>query len=243
MTKLINTKLVFLLAAILLASIFAGCDMPAQSSSDPMENIQQEDDYIPASFVVDGENATMEGDIDGTTPDRVRELRQNHPNVTTIIMLDVPGSVDDDANLVASRLVREYGYNTFVPANGLIASGGVDFFLAGVQRSIESGAQLGVHSWAAGDDLAGSDLPRDDPEHDKYLDYYNEMGIPEDFYWFTLQAAPAEDIHFMTDSEIEQYNVVTSSDASSEPAETAPQQSTYVIYLPFIEQPPSTDKI
>ena len=125
-------------------------------------------------------------------------------------MQEVPGSIDDEANLAAARLVRSYGLKTLVPTDGLIASGGVDFFLAGVERIVEPNAMLGVHSWA-GDDFTGAELSRDNPEHRLYLDYYAEMGIPAEFYWFTLKAAPAEDIHFMTPEEIAQYKITKQS--------------------------------
>lgn len=151
----------------------------------------------------------MVGDIDRTLPHRIRELHENYPEVTTIVMQDVPGSIDDEANLAAARLVRRYGFKTLVPDDGLIASGGVDFFLAGVERTVEPGAKLGVHSWA-GDNLTGSELPHDDPDHRPYLNYYLDMGIPTDFYWFTLDAAPADDIHFMTPEEIDHYQITTS---------------------------------
>ena len=167
-------------------------------------------DYTPATFTVDGSKATMIGDIDSNMPKRVRELHESYPEVTTIVMQEVPGSIDDKANLAAARLVRRYELNTLVPADGLIASGGVDFFLAGVERIVEPNAMLGVHSWA-GDDFTGEELPRDNPEHRLYLDYYAEMGIPAEFYWFTLKAAPAEDIHFMTPEEIAQYKITTQS--------------------------------
>ena len=76
---------------------------------------------------------------------------------------------------------------------------------------------LGVHSWG-GDDFTGAELPRDDPAHDLYLDYYSEMGIPTEFYWFTLEAAPVEDVHFMTPEEIAQYKITTEhSDAEKIP--------------------------
>ncbi|MEM7335610.1 MAG: alpha/beta hydrolase [Chloroflexota bacterium] len=167
------------------------------------------EDYTPASFEISGEQAIMTGVIDGSTPDEVLDLIANYPNIKMIVMEDVPGSANDEANLEAARLIREHGFHTHVPADGEIASGGVDFFLAGVERTAVSGAKLGVHSWAAGDGVTGDELPRSDPEHLLYLNYYEEMGIPADFYWFTLQAAPAEDIYFMTPAEWEQYDLMT----------------------------------
>lgn len=93
--------------------------------------------YKPASFTVEGNKAIMTGAIDAKTPERVAALINDHPEVKTIIMQDVEGSVNDEANLVASRRIRQHGFTTHVPANGVIASGGTDFFLAGVERSIE----------------------------------------------------------------------------------------------------------
>lgn len=169
-------------------------------------------DYEPVVFAVDGDTATMTGVIDHSIGERVRSLRADHPQVTTIVMLDVPGSVDDEANLAAARLVRDYGYHTVVPANGTIASGGVDFFIAGVTRTAESGAMLGVHTWGSGWlGPVGADLPRDHPEHIRYLDYYAQMGVPAEFYWFTLEAAPVQTVHYMTAQELRRYGVVTDS--------------------------------
>jgi hypothetical protein len=162
-------------------------------------------DDPPAGFFVEGREAVMTGVIDSSTPAEVSDLIDDHPEVTTIVMVDVPGSDDDVANLEASRLIRAAGLATHVPADGQIASGGVDFFLAGATRTYEPGATFSVHSWAAGDGITGADLPQDDPEHDLYLDYYAEMDVSEDFYWFTLEAAPADSFHDMTESELERF--------------------------------------
>lgn len=161
-----------------------------------------------AQFTVKGEQAFMAGVIGASTPERVQKLVQEHPEVKTIVMTNVPGSDDDEANLQAARLLRQHGLYTHVPADGIIASGGVDFFLAGVKRRVDTGAQLGVHSWGAGPgEAVATELPKDDPQHQLYLSYYEEMAIPSAFYWFTLEAAPAEDIHWMTGEEIERFQI------------------------------------
>lgn len=160
-------------------------------------------------FLVDGPDAIMSGEIGGSTPDEVRRLIADHPDVTTIVLENVPGSGDDDANIEASRLVREAGLNTHVDSDGFIASGGVDFYLAGVERTFDEGASFGVHSWASSDGVEGKDVPQDDPEHLLYLDYYDEVGISADFYWFTLEAAPAEELHIMTPDELVTYGFAT----------------------------------
>ncbi|ANM32401.1 hypothetical protein ABI59_20840 [Acidobacteria bacterium Mor1] len=161
-----------------------------------------------ATFEVDGTLAEMTGVIGASTPGRVLELALEHPAVETIVMRTVPGSMDDESMLRAAAMVRRLGYDTHIPGDGEVASGGTDFFLAGVRRTVGTGARLGVHSWA-GLDEEGADLPRDHPEHAKYLAYYRSVGIPDRFYWFTLEAAPADGIHWMTSEEIAEYGVLS----------------------------------
>ena len=117
--------------------------------------------------------------------------------------------MNDERNLIASRMIREASLSTHVPANGEIASGGVDFFCAGVNRTAESGARFGVHSWSAGGGQEGGERPVDNPEHDLYLDFYEEMGIPDAVYWFTLETAPSDGIHWMSESELSEYELLT----------------------------------
>ncbi len=173
------------------------------------------DDYAPVTFEVHADTAYMNGVIDHRTPPAVADLILTHPEVTTIAMIDVPGSADDSANLEAALMIREAGLNTYVPWEGIIASGGVDFFLAGNQRKIESWSRLGVHSWAEEDEegniVVPLDLPEDDPGHLMFLEFYRKIDIPEEFYWYTLKVAPAEGIHWMLPDEISRYQIVTDS--------------------------------
>lgn len=150
----------------------------------------------------------MQGVIYRNTLQDIRKAFDENPQVTTLVMVDVPGSFDDEINLLASREIRNRNINTYLPDSGMVASGGTDMFLAGKQRTVHETAMLGVHSWGGGD-LAALDYPKDHEEHQKYLNYYVEMGIPTDFYWYTLEAAPADSIHWMTLSEITKFKVVT----------------------------------
>lgn len=168
--------------------------------------------YEAADFKVSGRQAFMNGVIDATTPERVKTLIDNHGNLKTIVMVEVPGSADDEANLKAARMVRKAGLNTHIPADGVIASGGVDFYLAGNMRTMDRGAKFGVHSWGGADDdgneLVAAEVPVDHKMHKLYLSYYREIGISDDFYWYTLKAAPAESIHWMTPAEIKKYRIL-----------------------------------
>ena len=151
----------------------------------------------------------MNGTIGPSTPFRVMELVFYHPEVETIVMVDVPGSLDDDSCLRASQMVRAHRLNTHLRSDGEVASGGTDFFQAGAKRTCERGAKFGIHSWSEFG-AEGSDYPRDSEEHKMYLDYYDEMGIPQSFYWYTLEVATANHIHWMTEEELSKYNMLTS---------------------------------
>jgi len=161
-----------------------------------------------ADFVVVGDTAQMSGVITTRTVKDVKKLLEEYPELKTIELIFVPGSADDDANLEASRLIREAGINTHVPEGGDIASGGVDFFCAGVIRTAHEDSFIGVHSWGDGKVEDANLLPKDHPIHKIYLDFYREMNIPDDFYWFTIQAAPADGIHNMTQDERVKYGLI-----------------------------------
>ena len=158
------------------------------------------------SFTPSGNDLIVEGVIGSHAPEKFRRAAENYPDANRLVLLWVPGSIDDERNLELARMVRTRGLSTVIPANGLTASGGTDLFLSGARRAIEAGACIGVHTW--GDEEAGvigSELEKDHPDHGLYLDYYREMGAPEDFYWFTLDAAGPDDAHWMTGVELNAY--------------------------------------
>lgn len=150
----------------------------------------------------------MKGVIYSNTHKDIKKVLSSNDQITTLVMIDVPGSIDDEVNLKASKEIRKYGINTYIPKNGMVASGGTDMFLAGQKREAHLSAKLGVHSWSGGDSVA-LDFPQNHTEHEKYLKYYEDMNIPADFYWYTLKAAPADSIHWMTSQEMKKYRVLT----------------------------------
>ncbi|MCH2135598.1 MAG: alpha/beta hydrolase fold domain-containing protein [Phycisphaerales bacterium] len=165
------------------------------------------------SIEVEGSDGLCTGTIGPASCGVMMETLLDHPNLRRLVLVDVPGSMDDETNLRLARLVRRHGLHTHVPADGEVASGGVDLFCAGVERTVEPGAMLGVHSWGSAGE-AGVDLPRDDESHEMYLEYGRAMGIPDAFYWFTLEAAGPEDIHWMRPEELTRFGLIT--EASSQ---------------------------
>ena len=84
----------------------------------------------------------------------------------------------------------------------------VDLFIAGFKREIVPGAQIGLHSWFMGSQDA-SDFELRHEEHEMYLDLYCEMfedlDLGVEFYWFTVEAASPNNIHYTTNDEIDYF--------------------------------------
>mmetsp|Transcript_21000 Transcript_21000/g.22444 ORF Transcript_21000/g.22444 Transcript_21000/m.22444 type:complete len:449 (-) Transcript_21000:60-1406(-) len=149
-------------------------------------------------FLPQGRYAVVAGVIAANFPYRVRDLYLNHPEVDTLILVNVPGSADDEKLVVGAELVHSFGYQTCVPSVGLVSSGGTDLFTAGGKRFATPGAKIGIHSWEG--DKAGSDYPKDHQYHFMYLQFYKQICIPEDFYWETLSHGLP--MHYITEEEI-----------------------------------------
>ncbi len=164
-----------------------------------------------AGFVARPEGLVMTGVIDDRTLEVLDIATSVNPGINTIVLQNVPGSVDDEASLtVLSAYIRSNGFTTRVPSDGLVASGGTDMALMGRTRIIDPGACVGVHTWASGGLLGsetGAELARDHPAHTIYLDFYRSVGIDESFYWYTLSAAGPDDVHWMSAEEINQFGL------------------------------------
>ena len=172
-------------------------------------------DIAPTDFGIfssqDENTAIMNGVIGTNTPEHWDNYFAANPNTHTIIMKKWPGSEDDTANLKVARKVSTQNIIIHLPADAEIASGAVDFYLAGISRTREAGSKIGVHSWSDGSHDATS-FPVGHANHQPYIDYYKEVGFSqanaEAFYYFTINIAAASSIHWMTDAEIEQYKLL-----------------------------------
>lgn len=175
----------------------------------PTDLIEHDNAHMRYRIEGNGKYLFLEGTINSRFPRNIYKIFEEHPDITWLVLTNVPGSMDDDANLEAAHWLRQQGVNTYIPQGGSVASGGTDLFTAGVKRVLNADSVVGVHSWGAGPGRNGNQVPKDSPEHQIYLDYYAAMGIPAEFYWFTLQSADAHNIYNMTLDEIETYRVAT----------------------------------
>ncbi|MBE8232465.1 MAG: hypothetical protein HAW67_01930 [Endozoicomonadaceae bacterium] len=157
------------------------------------------------------DNLFLSGGLGTRTYNQIFDLITNNPEFRTIIEGQISGSIHDEINLQTGRLIRKAGLSTHITSSSYIASGAVDLFCSGVKRTMEDGAEFGVHSWSSADVEAG-DLPDDSPLHNDQITYFTEMlGSPigKDFYFFTIKAATADNVYQMSRSEIESYNILT----------------------------------
>lgn len=205
------------LVAMLAISATAGCSM--MLAGDEPFTLTERNGVLVAR-----------GTIDTDAPQIVQAALDAHPDIKTIVTEFLPGSIDDEANLVASRLIHQAGMTTIVPEGGYIASGGTDMFLAGTDRRVEDGACIGVHSWAEVGLFSttdGRDVPQDDAAHQEYVDFYTDIDINPDFYWFTLQAADADNMHYVSKADMANFGMVTGALPSGKDATTAMCDASY----------------
>jgi len=165
-----------------------------------------------SEYTLNGDTVLLSGTLGTYTYNQIIAINANHPNVKTIVLGIIEGSMNDEVNVETGRLIREAGYATHLKSNSEIYSGGVDLFCSGTMRTRETGSIIGVHSWCCYEGLTADQLPQNSPGHNSQLAYFREMlgdiNGP-DFYFFTINAAPFDGIHNMTNAQIDQYQLIT----------------------------------
>ena len=158
-------------------------------------------------FEVEGERAYGNGFTDGRSETVIRDLLRDHPQVETLVLVNMPGTQDVTSNYRLARSIRDAGLDTELLPQSRIASGAVDLFLAGVERTIACGAQVGVHAWGSSG-FDAQDAVWDN--HRSYSrDFLSDMGIDPDFYDFRTEAAGSNQIHWMSVDELNRWSVTT----------------------------------
>jgi len=185
----------------------------ACSSSDKVNN---KTSYGIFKVSDNNESIEMNGVINSNSLKNFNALHKAYPNIKKINIKECEGSEDDETNLKLSLKVHQIGFEIHINNGGLVASGGTDFFLAGTKRTVGVDTKIGVHSWGGEDDngkeVTATDFPKGHKHHLPYITYYKNIGFTqeesESFYYFTINAASANDIHWMTKEEIVKYNIL-----------------------------------
>ncbi|MBM7068858.1 hypothetical protein [Actibacterium sp. 188UL27-1] len=167
--------------------------------------------HTATEFEVDGPNLFTNGDIDSDTLGAFRAIIDQNPNIRRLVECDMPGSLDDDTMIALAYQVRRLGLETYLTSTSDITSGAADLFLAGTRRTMERS----VHSWSDGERDA-INYPRGSPEHEQNRVYVKTVLGSDAFYWFTIQAAPFDGMHQMTQAEIRRFGLLTRSVMAAE---------------------------
>ncbi|CAL2102352.1 Alpha/beta hydrolase [Tenacibaculum sp. 190130A14a] len=196
-------KIVLLITTIFV--LVASC-----SSNDELVNTQKT--FGIFRVLDDGKTVEMNGTINSSSLVNFNKLFTRYSEINKINIKNCDGSSDDRVNLQLSKRVFDLNIEIHLLENAEIASGGVDFFLAGKKRTRDIGTKIGVHSWSDGTNEA-TDFPEGHANHLPYINYYKSIGFSDAdakaFYYFTINAAKARDIHWMTEAEILKYKMLT----------------------------------
>jgi len=182
-------------ARLLTLAVVAGCGT--------VENMSQ-----TLQLRVEGQTLRMDGIINTRALRQFVNVLDDNPALTEVVMGRVDGSLDDEVVAEMGYTLRERGLATRMEASSEVYSGGVDLFLAGVQRTVAAGAVVGVHEWETSFGSA-RDYPRGSKQHEPTRGYIEDMLGSDAFYWFTVEAAPFDEVHAMTRGEMIEYGVVT----------------------------------
>lgn len=160
----------------------------------------------PKFEIIDDQSVEIRATLGKKFHKRFLKFSEQNPKIKELYLMEIPGSINDEWNTKTCVYIHKNGMNTHLKSNSMIASGGVDLFISGNKRTIEEGAKIGVHSWR---DLKkdGSDYPRDAEEHQLFIDFFEVIDFDTSFYWYTLEAAPGNDIHWMSNEEINKYQL------------------------------------
>ncbi len=200
------------------APLSAAASLPVDSSAydigllEEAEEAQEVAPFSPRAYgpfrMVAPDRAELNGDIDTGALGAFKALLRDFPSLKQIDMIDCPGTDDDEENLAIARLIRARGITTHVPDGGSVRSGGVELFLAGVERKAGASAEFAVHSWRDEDGLQPDDYAEDDPANQRYLQFYRLVGMDDTkakaFYALT-NSVPADDALFLGRSDIARY--------------------------------------
>ena len=173
-----------------------------------------EDNDTPNPFTIlsDGTTIEMKGEIGSSSLDDFNAIIDQHPDVNLVRIVDCDGSVDDETCFLLMKRVYDLGVNTHILDNGWVASGGSDLFFAGIHRTKGANTKIGVHAWSEGNNEA-TDYPVGHANHLPYIAAYVSIGFTQEkaeaLYYFIINAASADDIHWMTDAEIEAYSILS----------------------------------
>ncbi|MEP6343624.1 MAG: hypothetical protein ABJ275_09935 [Maricaulaceae bacterium] len=164
-------------------------------------------------FEIDGQTASVYGGTDSSSYGVTKRFLDDNPQVRHLILKRMPGTVDADTNLRIARMIRKRGLTTHVQRRSYIASGAVDLFLSGAERTMDCGAKIGVHSWSYdSQNNIGVFSPKNlgtDRRQGVQEKFLRDMSIDPRFYAFTRDAADADEIYILLPKDVARFGLLT----------------------------------
>ena len=162
-------------------------------------------------ITIEDNTAVLTGETGVKTLLQLQEHIQEYPEIKTLVLKDVQGTLNASVNSHIARYIREKGFTTKLLKDSKIASGGVTLFCAGVKRIYTKGAEIGVHSWG-NLEFTARDFNKDHPIHDDGVNDYNFLlgdVNGEEFYFYSIKASAFDDMHWMSEKEVKKYMLAT----------------------------------
>lgn len=166
------------------------------------------------TLVVEDSIAYAYGGTDADSFNDVRLQLDANPQLETIVLKNVPGTTHLSENTRIAQMIRARGLNTRLESGSFIASGGVDLFLAGNERTMECGARIGVHSWQNDQGESPRTLGHD-PIESRMEAFHRSLDVDPEFYSFARDAAPHSALYFLSRDDLQRFNLLT--DGQCEP--------------------------
>jgi hypothetical protein len=154
----------------------------------------------------------IEGIITENTSNALTDLLAEYPNTNLVIMRDVDGATSSEAAFSAGLVMRDAQLDVHVSDNSTITREAIDFMLGGINRSKGDNTQFGVGAWINEQGEVATDFPFGHEAHLPWINYYQQVGfqfqLATDFYNFSISAAEPNDIFFLTEEQINTFDLV-----------------------------------
>ncbi len=154
----------------------------------------------------------IEGSITESTSADLNELLTEYPNTNLVIMKDVDDATSSEAAFTAGLVMRDAQLDVHVSDNSTLTRGAIDFMLGGVNRTKGDNTQFGVGAWRNQQGEVATDFPFGHEAHLPWINYYQQVGfqfqLATDFYNFSISAAEPDEVLFLTEDQIQTFNLI-----------------------------------
>lgn len=162
--------------------------------------------------VLEDNSVFLSGTITESSAANITSLLKSYPNTTTINMGDVNGATSHEAAFEAARIVRSNNLDIHVVDNSTVRKEATNFMLGGINRTKGENVRIGVSAWVNDQGMEATEFGFGDPAHLPWINFYQEMQftftLASDFYFFSINGAPSNDILFMTEDQLNTFDII-----------------------------------